>query len=119
MAIHNELGKKGEELASAWLRSKGFEILHQNWRFSWYEIDIIAKKNEILHIIEVKLRNYSRYTHPEKSVTRKKFKQLQKAVDQFLFMNPNYKWIQYGILTITIFKDREPEFFLIEDVYLF
>ena len=59
MAEHLEVGKEGEELAANWLQQNGYEILHRNWRHSHYEIDIIASKENILHIIEVKLRRFS------------------------------------------------------------
>jgi putative endonuclease len=118
MASHNELGQQGEELAEVWLKEKGYEILHRNWRHSRYEIDIVALKNKMLHIVEVKARKASPYGYPEDSVTKKKFKNLQRAADEFLFLNPGHKWIQYDILSITLYKNKEPEYFLIEDVFL-
>ena len=72
----------------------------------------------MLHFIEVKSRNDSSIGFPEDSVTKKKFKNLQKAADEFLFLNPGHKWIQYDVLSITVYKNREPEFFLLEDVFL-
>ena len=118
MSSHNKIGADGENLADEWLKQKGYEILHRNWRHSHYEIDLIATKNNWLHIVEVKCRNASPFGYPEDSVTKKKFKHLQRAADQFLFLNPGYKWIQYNILSITLHKDREPDFFLLEDVFL-
>jgi putative endonuclease len=118
MASHNDLGKEGEEKAVDWLQSEGYEILHRNWRHSYYEIDIIARKNNILHIIEVKSRYGSKYGYPEERVSKKKFKNLKRAANEFLFLNPDYKWVQYGILAITLYSYKEPEFFLLEDVFL-
>lgn len=118
MAAHNQFGITGEEMAVKWLKEKGYQVLHRNWRYKQYEIDIIALKDKFLHIIEVKARNYSAVGYPEDSVGKKKFKNLQRAADEFLFINPGYAWIQYGILAITLFKDKEPEFLLIEDVFL-
>jgi putative endonuclease len=119
MAEHTKVGATGEEMAAKWLSEKGYEILHRNWRHSHYEIDIIAKKDQFLHFIEVKARNFSRYGgHPEEAVGKRKFKKIQRASDQYLYLNPGHKWIQYGILAITLFRDKEPEFFLIEDVFL-
>ncbi|MEI9944549.1 MAG: YraN family protein [Chitinophagaceae bacterium] len=119
MASHNKVGTDGEELAAVWLATKGYEILHRNWRYSHYEVDIIAKKNKILKFVEVKCRNASPYGgFPEESVTKKKFKSLKQAADEYLFLNPGHKWIQYDVLAITLYKDKEPEFFLLEDVYL-
>ena len=42
MAEHNDLGKKGEELARKFLSNKGFKIVDTNWTFGKDEIDIVA-----------------------------------------------------------------------------
>ena len=118
MALHNELGKEAEQIAVNYLIESGYEILHCNWRYSRYEIDIIAKKNELLRIIEVKALKTSALRYPEESVTKKKFKYLLKAADEFLFQNPQYHHVQFDILSIVLNPEKEPEFFLIEDVFL-
>ena len=53
MASHNKIGTEGENLAAEWLKAKGYEILHRNWRHSHYEIDIIAVKNKILNLLKL------------------------------------------------------------------
>lgn len=118
MASHNELGEKGEEMAVSYLKENGFDILHRNWRHSYHEIDIIATRNNLLHIIEVKTRNTLTGGYPEESVTKKKFKYLLNAADEFLYQHPEYRHVQFDILAITCLKNQEPRFFLIEDVYL-
>lgn len=117
MAAHNQLGQKGEQLAEDYFRSKNYTILHRNWRHRHLEIDLIATKGKLLHFIEVKIRSTQKYGLPEESVTRKKLLFLMKAADAFLLRNPHYKLIQFDILAITL-TDGEPEYFLIEDVYL-
>ena len=84
MALNNQLGKQGEEIAEKYLLQHGYEILHRNWRHSHYEIDIIAKKNEVVHFVEVKLRSSKIFGFPEESVNRKKFRFLLQAADEFL-----------------------------------
>lgn len=118
MATHNQFGKSAELLAIDYFQKNGYEILHRNWRHSHYEIDIIAVKNEKLHIIEVKGRRSKSFGNPEDTVTAKKFQNLLNAADEFLFRNPQYRHVQYDILAITTLKNKEPEYFLIEDVYL-
>jgi putative endonuclease len=117
MALHNDTGKAGEQLAAKWLAEKGYKVLHCNWRHSYYEIDIVATKGNFLHFVEVKARSASPFGFPEDSVTKKKFKNLQRAADEYLFLNPGHKWIQYDILSITL-RGAEAEYFLIEDVFL-
>lgn len=118
MASHNDTGKHGEELAAKWLIERGYELLHRNWRHSHYEIDIVATKGKFLHFIEVKTLNSNFFGHPEASVTKAKFKHLQKAADEYLFINQGHGWIQYDIIAITLHKDKEHEYFLLEDVFL-
>jgi putative endonuclease len=118
MAVHNQLGKKGEEMAEQYLLQHGYVVLHRNWRHSHYEIDLIAIKNEVLHFVEVKLRSSKKFGLPEQNVKRKKFQSLLRAADEFLFQKPEYRHVQYDILSINISFNEPPEFFLIEDVYL-
>ncbi|OQY94441.1 MAG: hypothetical protein B6D37_08395 [Sphingobacteriales bacterium UTBCD1] len=117
MAAHNTFGKEAELMAESWLKGKGHDVLYRNWRHSHYEIDIISLKNNVLHIVEVKARKSDAFGNPEDSVTRKKFKYLQKATDEFLFLHPEFRFLQFDILSITRLNDKEPEFFLIEDFY--
>ena len=67
MAEHNELGKLGEELAVEYLKKEGYEILETNWVFQKAEIDIIAKKDEIIAVIEVKTRSSIDFGLPQDS----------------------------------------------------
>ena len=47
MAIHNELGRWGEDYAADFLAAQGYRIVERNWRFGHHDIDIIAIcKNE-------------------------------------------------------------------------
>ena len=46
MARHNQTGKEGEQLAASYLVEKGYNILHKNWRYKNWEVDIIASKNK-------------------------------------------------------------------------
>lgn len=84
MAEHNELGKLGEEMAVEFLRKDGYTILETNWRFQKAEIDILAHKEKILAVIEVKTRSSIEFGLPQDFVNPKKIKLLVKAVDAFV-----------------------------------
>ena len=118
MANHNDLGKEGEDLALAWLIDHGFEILFRNWRHSRFEIDIIAKKNDMLHFVEVKSRTSNHYGFPESGVNKKKIRSVFQAVDEFLYLNPSYRDFRIDIISITKPNNGPTEYLLIEDVYL-
>ena len=76
MAEHNELGKQGEEQAVDFLQKNGYEILETNWIFQKAEIDIIARKEDTLAIIEVKTRSSIDFGLPQDFVKPKKIQQL-------------------------------------------
>lgn len=118
MANHNITGKNGEVLALAYLTRNRFVILHTNWRHSHYEIDIIAHRDDILHFIEIKTRRSLKFGYPEESVTKKKLENLMNGAEAFLCQYPQWKRIQYDILSVNLWKNRNPEYFFIEDVYL-
>lgn len=118
MSQHIHTGKKGEQLAAGWLTRKGYKILRRNWRYGRYEIDIIASRDKVLHIIEVKCRRSVAYGHPEESVSRKKIGHLLQGASGWLHHHPGHTRVQYDVLAITLRDRSEPEFLMIEDVYL-
>lgn len=87
MAQHNELGKKGEQLAIDYLLKNGYEIVERNYRFDKAEVDIIAQKNSILAIVEVKTRSSIDFGNPQDFVKPKQIQRLIKAVDEYITVN--------------------------------
>lgn len=118
MSTHVELGKEGEAMAEKFLSSKGFTILHRNWRYSHYEIDLIALKNGIPHFVEVKMRSSSKFGWPEQNVTKKKIRDLLQAAEQFLYKHRQYRNFRLDVLSIVAHPKGETEYFFMEDVYL-
>jgi len=118
MSCHNELGKTGELLAVKYLEEKGFTIIERNWRYGRYEIDIIASLKDTIHFIEVKTRSSKTFGLPEESVSTQKLKKLNAAADEYLYLNKGWKWVQHDILSITIVSGHDPEFYLMQDVWV-
>lgn len=86
MAEHNELGKIGEERALVFLRSNGYKIKQTNWICGKLEIDIIAEKENLLVIVEVKTRSTDNFEHPEEAITIKKIRNLVNATHEYIMM---------------------------------
>ena len=55
----HKIGKRGEEMAIAYLKEQGYCLIEKNWRFKNFEIDIVAKNDSTLIFVEVKFRNKS------------------------------------------------------------
>ena len=68
-----ELGRKGEEAAVRYLKSRGYAIVKRNWFCRFGEADIIARDPEgTLCFIEVKTRQSVEAGLPEEAITRSK-----------------------------------------------
>lgn len=106
MASHNDLGNHGEKLAYEYLIQKEYEILHTNWRYQRAEIDIIAKKNEILFIIEVKTRATDYFGKPAEFVSLQKQKLLIKAANAYIETYDLDIEAQFTIVSIIIKKSK-------------
>ena len=101
MAYHNELGKKGEQLALDYILQQGYAIVERNYRFDKAEVDIIAKKEDILAIIEVKTRSTSDFGNPQDFVKPKQIQRLVKAVDEYVTVNDLDVEVRFDIIAIT------------------
>jgi putative endonuclease len=100
MSKHNKIGIKGEQIAADYLLNKGYIILHRNWRWGKKEIDIIAIKDNILVVVEIKTRSGSDLLFPEESVNRKKQGFLKEAATVFMDENPQYIHLRFDIISI-------------------
>ena len=100
MAIHNELGKKGEEIAKEFLIKKGYEIIVQNYRYRSYEVDIIALYEKQIIAIEVKTRSQNSYGNPEEFVTKKQMQHLRSAMNHFVITKDSNFEVRFDIISI-------------------
>lgn len=107
MADHNDLGALGEELAVQFLHRKGYEILERNYTYQKAEIDIIAKFNNEIIIVEVKTRNSNFFGDPQGFVTPAKIKLLTKAANKYIISNAISIEARFDIVAILKNSDTE------------
>jgi putative endonuclease len=74
-----ETGRKAEKAARVYLEMRGFKIIEQNFRRPRAEIDIIAQKDGVVHLIEVKYRATYDQGGGLDAITSSKLKQMQRA----------------------------------------
>lgn len=73
------LGIKGERLTIKYLKKQGYKILEKNYSVSFGEVDIIAKKDNVILFVEVKTRTSTRFGTPSQAVgynKQHKYKQI-------------------------------------------
>jgi putative endonuclease len=110
-------GKKGEEMAAAYLIKNGYNIVERNWRFKHWEVDIIASKGNCMHFFEIKTRSSDMYGHPEESISKQKMMNLRNAAEEYQYVHPEWKYVQFNVLAIKMFFNQPVEIMLFEDVY--
>ena len=112
MAEHNDLGKLGEELAIAYLQQNNYDILETNFTFQKAEIDIIAQKENILAIVEVKTRSSIEFGLPQDFVKPKKIQLLVKAVNEYVVSHDLDLEVRFDIIAIS----KKENYFNIEHI---
>ncbi|MDH7447484.1 YraN family protein [Aquimarina sp. 2201CG14-23] len=100
MAVHNTLGKEGEKLAVDFLKKSGYSILEQNYRYLKAEIDIIAKKEDVIIVVEVKTRSTPDFGNPQDFVKPKQIQLLVKAIDHYVVENDLDVDVRFDIVAI-------------------
>lgn len=99
MAEHNKLGKAGEDAAVAYLERENYVIRHRNWRRGHLELDIVATKNDVLIVVEVKTRHDLDFGRPEEAVDLQKIKRTVRAADSYLKLFQIDNPVRFDIIT--------------------
>ncbi len=116
-SYRGQLGRRGEDIAAAFLLGKGFSILARNWRCRQGEIDLIVQRDLEIRFVEVKTRTSKLYGYPESSITPKKLAHLQASMEVWLKTNsPTSKRYQADVLAIFAPLGLIPEIRWIEGV---
>ena len=100
-------GQEGENHASNYLKRHGYEILERNWRFKKLEVDIIARKADLVAFVEVKTRKNSTFGEPEIFVTKKKQSFLIAAANQYLVERNLNVESRFDIIAISQLNNNE------------
>ncbi len=101
MAGHLDKGQKGEELAAGYLAAQHYEILERNWRYRHREIDIIASRDDLIIIVEVKVRKRIGGERLEEHIDRKKQRYLISAANAFMLKRGLDQGVRFDIILLT------------------
>lgn len=100
MAKHNELGIQGEEEAAHYLACRGYTICHRNWHSGHKELDIVARKNHELVVVEVKTRRNDDFGTPEEAVTARKIRNIIASTEAYLKKYGIDLPVRFDIITV-------------------
>jgi putative endonuclease len=79
VAEPHDLGVLGERLAESHLRKLGYTILERNYRHGHKEIDLIARRGDLVAFVEVKTRAGDGYGHPLEAITALKRREVERV----------------------------------------
>lgn len=137
---HNQkIGKIGEETACKFLMKHGYQIVLRNYRKKWGEIDIIAKKDDLVCFVEVKtvsknlthIQNKNIISHetkknrsnktldeyrPEDNIHPGKLKRISRTVQTYLNENPLPESDVWQFDAVTVFLDIKNKKALIDHI---
>jgi putative endonuclease len=117
MALHLDLGRKGESLAKTFLEDAGYEILDENWTHGKAEIDLIVYKNGVIIFAEVKTRTGNSFGEPEDFVDNRKQKLLAEAADEYIYLMDHQGEVRFDIISILFDKQANYTLKHIEDAF--
>ncbi|MCH8545112.1 MAG: YraN family protein [Cryomorphaceae bacterium] len=117
MAEHNETGKRGELLAKAYLESKSFSILEQNFRYGKAEIDIIATVETFIVAVEVKTRKSAPRTDYFHAVNKSKMSSMVRALEFYMrikgiTLETRFDFVRVDLGGAEPFIEHTPSFFI-------
>ena len=105
MRNKTKIGQGAENMACEYLIKQGYKILEQNWRFKHLEIDIIAEKDNLLVVVEVKYRQSVSFGEPEVFVNKQKQKFLIEAINQYIRQKDIDREVRFDIIAISKLSD--------------
>jgi putative endonuclease len=80
-----EIGRMGERIARAWLRSRGAKVLFCNYRAPrGGEVDIVARQGKLLLFTEVKTRTSTDFGRPLEAVDKPKRRLIRRGANSWL-----------------------------------
>jgi putative endonuclease len=100
-------GLEGEALVAAYLEERGFGILARNARVGRFEIDLVARRLDLLVFCEVRARRSSAFLDPIETIDRAKTARVRRAAAQWLALNPQGR-PQIRFDAASVLFDRDP-----------
>ena len=100
-------GDRGEDIASRYLARGGYEIVERNFRTRRGELDLIARRDNTLVIVEVKLRRGTGYGDPLEAVTPRKQQAIRLMAEEYLYQrNPDFQDLRFDVVGILLRAGR-------------
>ena len=118
MALHNDFGHWGEEVAAGYLRRQGYTILHRNYRVGHRDLDIVALRDDVLAFVEVKTRRENSLVDAELAVDGRKIQSVSIAANSYIKRFNISALIRFDVITVVGSPSGTYRINHIEDAFL-
>lgn len=109
MSVKSERGAFGEGYVAERLTAEGYIIKERNYRVKGGELDIIAEKDGIIAVVEVKTRKFGSLTEGIEAITRRKMDCIIKATRLYLLNNGiEDKGVRFDVAEVTVTTENIP-----------
>lgn len=102
---------EGERQAALYLKKSGYNIVFQNYRQKWGEIDIIASKGNFIIFVEVKQRKSVLFGTPGQAVNKKKQRRIKAVAQFYLIKNKIKANVRFDVIEV-MGEDLDGKFIL-------
>ena len=100
------LGRWGEDRAARLLEGKGWRILARNYRFGRREVDLVARRGDVVAFVEVKTRAGPGYGSPLEAITRLKRREVEAVAEQFLTVHRlRHLCVRFDAVAVRVFRE--------------
>jgi putative endonuclease len=112
------LGDRGELIAAEHLERAGWQVLHRNFRLGHKEVDLVARRGEVVAFVEVKTRAGLGYGHPLESITARKRREIFTVagawIERFGAEGDTYR---FDAVSVLVRGGGEPQVEHVEDAW--
>lgn len=107
MHARSRLGRRGEDAACDLYRRLGFAVVERNYRSGRGEIDVVARRGDLLVFCEVKTRRSDEWGVPAEAVDRAKQARLRKLAAAWMAeRRPGYVDVRFDVVSVIVRGDR-------------
>ncbi len=103
-----QTGRLGEDIARRYLENNGYQIVEQNYRTRYAEIDLIVRKDDILVFVEVRTKIGDKFGRPEESIDKNKIKRLIRNTLAYRAIRKLDTRFRIDAICIVLDEDRTP-----------
>ena len=107
MHARSRLGRRGEDAACDLYRRLGFQVVERNYRSGRGELDVVARRGDVLVFCEVKTRRSDEWGTPAEAVDRTKQARLRKLAAAWMAeRRPGYVDVRFDVVSVIVRGDR-------------